>query len=167
MSVANQAYIFLWSVIGGMLIAFIYDAFRIKRKAVRTRSIIIYIEDLLYWIIVAVVMFFILFYSNEGEIRGYIFIGAVLGVILYILLLSKIIIGSAMFVIKIIYKILSTVWKILTYPFKLIYRILSVPGRFIWKYIRKIFSGVKRTSKSKVSRAVLQMKRLNNIRKKI
>ena len=61
-----------------MLIAFIFDLFRIKRKAVETGNLLTYIEDLLYWIIAALVMFAVVYLANEGELRGYIFLGVVM-----------------------------------------------------------------------------------------
>jgi hypothetical protein len=33
----------------------------------------IYVEDFFYWIIAALVMFAIVYLSNDGELRGYIF----------------------------------------------------------------------------------------------
>jgi len=66
-----------------MIIAFIYDAFRIKRRAVKTSALVTYIEDIIYWIIVSIIMFAVVYYSNEGEIRGYLFLGTILGAVLY------------------------------------------------------------------------------------
>ena len=62
-----------------MIIAFIYDVFRI-RKAIRTSNIIVYFEDFIYWILVALVLF-VVYISNEGELRGYLIVGAIIGII--------------------------------------------------------------------------------------
>ena len=51
---------------GGMLIAFIYDLFRVKRKTIRTKTLGVVIEDFLFWILAALVMFSVVYYSNEG-----------------------------------------------------------------------------------------------------
>ena len=166
-SVSNQAYVFLCSVIGGMLIAFIYDVFRIKRKAIKTRSIFIHIEDFLYWIIVAIVMFALVYYSNEGEIRGYIFLGNILGVILYSLLLSKIIINSSMFILNVIYKILKTICIVLLYPFKIVLKILKIPERFIFKILRGIYRKLRGAGKNRLAKVKIWRKVLKNFSKKI
>lgn len=166
-SVSNQAYIFLCSVIGGMIIAFIYDAFRIKRKAVKTRNLMIHIEDFVYWMLVAVVMFTVVYYSNEGEIRGYIFIGTVIGVILYIMLLSKIITESSLFIIKVVSSILKFVWRVVTWPFMISYRILRVPVRFVLKISGKAARKVKGAGKVRLAKAAIWRKIFKNFRKKI
>lgn len=38
-------------IIVGILLAFIYDLFRITRKAFTTKDFITYLEDILFWII--------------------------------------------------------------------------------------------------------------------
>lgn len=166
-SVSGQAQVFLYSVMGGILIAFIYDVFRIKRKAIKTSSIVIYLEDFIYWIIVAVVMFALVYYSNEGEIRGYIFIGTVLGVILYALMFSKIIMKSSLFIIGIICKVFKAVWMVITYPFRIIFKILGIPAGFFLKAFKKAFRGAKRIGRSNLSRVTVWKKMFRNIRKKI
>lgn len=98
----SQAINFLYTVIGGVAIAFVYDIFRILRKAVRTGSLVTYVQDLLFWLIVSVIMFLTIFYSNDGELRAYLFIGACIGVILYALLLSRIVMASSLFIIRIV-----------------------------------------------------------------
>lgn len=99
--VNSQALIFLYTVIGGAAIALVYDLFRILRKAVRTGSIVTFVQDLLFWLIVSVIMFLTVFYSNDGELRAYLFIGACVGVILYALLFSRIVMASSLFIIRI------------------------------------------------------------------
>jgi len=112
--VSSQAVIFLYTVIGGAAIALVYDLFRILRKAVRTGSLVTYAEDLLFWLIVSVIMFLTIYYSNDGELRAYLFIGACIGVILYALLLSRIVMASSLFIIRIV-----------SWPFRYIFRKLN------------------------------------------
>lgn len=161
-----QAQIFLYSVIGGIIIAFIYDIFRIKRKAIKTNAIFIHIEDFLYWIIVALVMFGVVYYSNDGEIRGFIFIGTVIGVTIYVMLLSRLVVGTSMIIIKAVYKTLHFIWKVLSYPFKLIYKILSVPAIFLLRIFRKSYRRIKHIGKNRLSKAAIWSKVLKNMRKK-
>ena len=127
-SISSQAYIFLCSVIGGIAIALIYDIFRILRKAVKTSNLATYMEDLVFWVLVAVVMFATVYYSNEGELRSYIFLGTFLGVVLYALLFSKAVMSSSLFIIRIVKGIIRTVWTVLSFPFKIIIRLLAIPG---------------------------------------
>lgn len=166
-SVDIQVYIFLYSLVGGMAIAFVFDLFRIKRKAVNSRTISIYFEDFLFWIIVAMLMLIIIYKSNEGEVRGYIFIGTILGLILYIMLLSKIVMHVFLTILHWLAKLIRILWIILTYPLKLIYKILRVPGRILWSWSRKQYRKARVTGRNRLSRAVLWKKIFKNARKKI
>lgn len=166
-SVSSQAYVFLWSIIGGALIAFVYDLFRIKRKTVRTVNILTHIEDLVYWILVALIMFGVVYYSNEGEIRGYIFIGTIIGVTLYTLLLSKAVMASCLLVISVISRIFLTMWKIVTFPVRLVLKILAGPVKYVLKLLKKLFRGARRSGKNNLSRMAVWGRRFKNIIKKI
>ncbi|MCX7922223.1 MAG: spore cortex biosynthesis protein YabQ [Clostridia bacterium] len=166
-SVSNQAYIFLCTVAGGMLIAFVYDLLRVKRRAIKTSTAVINIEDFLYWIAVALIMFSVVYYSNEGEIRGYVFVGTVLGVVLYSLMLSRFVIKSSLFIIGIVYKVIVTTWRIISYPIKIVIKILSIPARFAKKYVTKACRATKRAGKNRIAKARVWGKILKNIRKKI
>lgn len=166
-SVNTQALIFIYSVIGGMLIAFIYDAFRIKRKAVKTRSIAIFIEDFIYWIIVALIMLTMIHYSNEGEIRGYIFLGTAVGVILYISLFSRVVIKISLQVIEIICRIFRIIWRVLSFPFKLVIKIISIPCKYAEKGIRKAAGSARRAGRNRLAKVSMWRRVIKNFRKKI
>jgi spore cortex biosynthesis protein YabQ len=166
-SVSSQAYIFLCSIAGGMTIAFLYDIFRIFRKAVKTGNAITYIQDLLYWIIVALIMFLTIYYSNEGELRAYLFIGAFIGAVLYALLLSRIIIGSSLFIIRLIIKILKTIIFVISYPIRFIAGLLAKPAGKIIRKARKAAGKVRSSGRVRLSRLKFLKKGLKNIRKKI
>lgn len=117
------------------MIALVYDAFRVFRKAVKTGRIVTNVQDLLYWLIVSVIMFLTLFFSNDGELRAYLFVGAFLGVVLYTLLFSKIVMGSSLFIIR----IATTVVKAMV-------RFISIPVKCIIKYIMRMRENIKKKS---------------------
>lgn len=166
-SVTHQANIFLFSIVGGMLIAFIYDIFRIKRKTIRTRTLGVVIDDFVFWILVALIMFAVVYFSNEGEVRGYIFIGTVIGVVLYALLLSRIIMKFFFVIIFVLKKIFGTIWFIISYPFKIMIKILRIPCGFMMKITRRTARKVKRTGKSQMARLYMLKRRIKNMIKKI
>ena len=165
--VSNQAYIFLCSVIGGALIGFIYDVFRIKRKAIRTNSIALYIEDFIYWIIVSLVMFGMVYYSNDGEIRGFTFLGTAIGVVLYILLLSKYVIMVSLAAIRIVYRVLRVIWKVVAFPFKIVFRILRIPAGFLLNNMKRTCRKTRSIGRNQMSKAIIWGRIFKNIRKKI
>lgn len=150
-----------------MLMALVYDIFRILRKAVKTGGLVTYIQDLLYWLIVAVIMFLTIYYSNDGEIRAFLFIGAFIGVLLYSLLLSGIVINSSLFIIKIMTYVIKGVILILSYPVRLILRIFSAPARKLAGAAKKAAVKVRGSEKVKLSRFHFFNRKFRNLRKKI
>ena len=87
--ITNQVYVFFWSIIIGAILTLIFDIFRLMRRNKESRDIIVYIQDIFFWIIVAIVIIISAFITNSGELRGYMFIGYALGSMFYLLLLSK------------------------------------------------------------------------------
>lgn len=86
-----QLYIFFIFIVLGIIIAFIFDFFRILRKAFNTNNVITYLEDFIFCLLSGFLLIYCIFYYNNGELRLYLFIGVGIGIFLYILLLTKLI----------------------------------------------------------------------------
>ena len=67
----------------------VYDGVRIFRMLVHHGEIMVDVEDLLFWLFTAWMVFRTLFYYNRGALRGYAFLGMFLGVLLYTLTVSR------------------------------------------------------------------------------
>lgn len=115
----NQAYLFMIFMLNGLLIGIIFDIFRILRRSFQTSNLITYIEDILFWTISSLTIMYTLFVFNNGEIRGYIFIGLFLGIALYMLFLSKTIVKISVKIILFIKKIFLGILNIIAYPLKI------------------------------------------------
>lgn len=109
----NQAYLFLVFSMTGVAIGVLFDFFRILRRSIKTSNIITYIEDVLFWILTGLLVLYNIWYFNNGEIRIFMFLGIILGVLIYMSTLSNIL-------IKIFSTILQTIIKILEIPIKAI-----------------------------------------------
>lgn len=109
----NQAYLFLVFSLTGVAIGILFDFFRILRRTIKTNNIITYIEDVLFWILTGLLILYNIWFFNNGEIRIYMFLGIILGILIYMSTLSSIL-------IKVFSKILHTIIKILKLPFKTI-----------------------------------------------
>ncbi len=140
-SITNQAFIFLSSVVAGLIVGFVFDIFRILRKVIKTSNIITYLEDILFWILVAIIIFTLVFVTNNGELRWYEFLGVALGVIFYQLVFSMYIIKISVKVIEIIKKIIISTLRILLFPFVFLYKQLRKPCRHFIHWTKK---GLKR-----------------------
>lgn len=109
--VAEQVYIFLSSVLIGALMGIVFDFFRALRRKGNTKNIVVYIQDIIFWLIVAIIIITSSFILNNGDLRGYMIIGYLLGAILYMLILSNYIKGLFIIIMNFFGKIFSVILK--------------------------------------------------------
>lgn len=83
-----QVSIFLITLYGGMATGIIYDIYRAIRKAAKHGRLATALMDTLFILTLGVVITFMLYIANEGELRLYTFIGFALGFALYMTGLS-------------------------------------------------------------------------------
>lgn len=122
----NQLFCLLMFTLTGITIGILFDIFRILRKSFKTADIITYLQDILFWIFAGLIVLFAIFKFNNGEIRSYLFVGIAIGVLLYMLTISK-------FIVKYCVKLLQWLTKIISYPF-------CILGKFFKKIIIKPIS---------------------------
>lgn len=122
----NQIYCFFIFIVVGIIISILFDVFRILRKVFKTPDFITYIEDIIFGVLAGVIIIYSIFKFNNGEIRSYLFVGIILGILFYLFTLSK------MF-IKFGDKILTFLKKILLFPIKK----ALLFGKNILKFIKK------------------------------
>lgn len=77
--VRQESAFFLASVATGVILVWSYDMFRFFRRIVPHHMIAVSIEDIIYWLAVAFVIFGMIFEKNGGALRGYAFVGILLG----------------------------------------------------------------------------------------
>lgn len=131
----NQAYLFLVFSLTGVAIGVLFDFFRILRRTIKTSNVITYVEDVLFWILTGLLVLYNIWYFNNGEIRIFMFLGIILGVLIYMSTLSNIL-------INIFSKILQTIIRILEVPIKTILkifkRIMTTFTTIFTKFTKKI-----------------------------
>ncbi len=137
----NQALLFCVFIINGLLIGLLFDFFRILRKSFKTSDIITYIEDILFWILTGIILLYSIFTFNNGEIRFYMFLGVILGCIIYMLLFSRYIVNTITKIVLFFKKIIIKIINIIIYPLKtlikMLNKILKKPISFIIINFRK------------------------------
>lgn len=120
-----QLYIFLTSIYGGLISGLAYDIYRITRYYFKPKKIVTILEDLLFWIGISFIFFYIINKSNWASLRGYIFIGFFLGGFIYLKLLSKLIFPLWVKLFKGIITIISRIFRTISLPFRKIKNVLS------------------------------------------
>ncbi len=124
----TQLQLFFIFLINGLLIGLLFDFFRILRKTIKTADFVTYIEDALFWILTGLIILYSIFTYNNGEIRLFMFLAIILGIFIYLISISKIILSISVGTINIIKKI-----------FIMIFNILKIPIQFFMKLIKKLF----------------------------
>ena len=131
----NQAYLFLVFSLTGVIIGILFDFFRILRRTIKTSNFITYVEDILFWILTGFLILYSIWYFNNGEIRIYMFLGIILGVLIYMLTLSSIL-------IKIFSKLFRILINMLELPFKTIIsvfrKLITAKEKIFIKITKKI-----------------------------
>ena len=115
--ITNQAYLFLIFIINGVLIGLLFDFFRILRKSFKTKDMITYIQDIIFWILTGFIILYSTFTFNNGEIRIFMFVAILLGVVFYMMLISSYVIKVNVTIINFIKNIIVKTFNIILLPF--------------------------------------------------
>ena len=76
-------------VMVGGIIGVVFDCYRVLKGKINLQRITTDIYDLLFSILATLIIFIVLVLSNGGEIRIYIFLGLVIGELIYYFTVSK------------------------------------------------------------------------------
>lgn len=106
------------------------------RKTIKTADFVTYIEDILFWLLAGVLILYFIFTYNNGEIRFYMFIAILLGILLYISLISKFFIKTNVTIINFIKMAIITIFTIILMPFKFLLKLIMRIFKPIFSLIR-------------------------------
>lgn len=122
------------AVLRGALILVLYDVLRIFRRIVPHGIWAVALEDVLYWIGTALLIFQLLYRENDGAVRGYALVAVAVGMLLYHQTVSG-------WVVRHIAGILNWCLGIILKPLRAVYRkvvqVLRMAGRFYKKKLKK------------------------------
>ena len=151
--VLEQLWTLFCFILTGVVIGVVFDIFRIIRKSFKTSDIITYIEDILFWCLTGFILLFSIFAFNQGELRAYVFIGIILGIIFHLLVFF-------FFFVKIFVAILQFCKKILGIPFR-------ATVQFTKKYILRPSYHFLEKIKEKISKLEIKKQKKDKISDKI
>jgi spore cortex biosynthesis protein YabQ len=129
----------------GALLGVFLDVYRILTRRFTLRGWPISMIDLLFWVSSACFVFAVLLWSNWGEMRFYIMLAIIAGILFYLLLLTKpvshVLTKLLQFVEWVITKLIQLVEFVIYRPLvrlcSLFWRIVRTILLFIWKIITK------------------------------
>jgi spore cortex biosynthesis protein YabQ len=128
----TQEYMLVVSIMGGMLLGFIWDIYRLVRRYVKMGAVGTALGDLIYWIVSIYISVQLIFYVSYGNVRMFILLGFVLGALLYFYGISNYILKAFIFVVDFFIKIIRRVSLFMIKPISILAEkiaVLLVPVR--------------------------------------
>lgn len=143
-NLGDEFYIFLMAINYGLIIGVIYDLYRTFRYYTKPKKKLSLLEDLFLWIIITLIFFVFLVNNTDGVIRGFVFIGFLIGSIIYIKIISKYNFPILIKIFNLIFEIINEIIRIIVYPFKFILNILKPSTNKILNLFSFVFKDIKK-----------------------
>ncbi len=144
----------------GVVIGIFFDVFRILRKTFKTNNFVTYVEDTIFGVISGLFVISMFFIFSNGELRFYIFIALLLGLVMYFCTVSKYIIKVNVWIITLLKRILGFIFSPLRkFSILLVVKPLSIVKRKVKIArikIKSTFIRQKNIKKSKNEEGFLQ-----------
>lgn len=109
----------------------VFDGYRVISSELRFPRWWLPLLDVAYWAFAAVAVFRMLYASNNGEVRAYVFLGLALGAILHYWLLSSL-------VIKLVKWLINAVRAILSFLGKMVMLLIVKPVLLLLKFLKMV-----------------------------
>lgn len=139
-----QIYMFALCCGFGVVLAIIFDGFRIIRRLVRTGVGLTFVEDIIFWILSSLLFFLVILKFYNGEFRVFMVFGILLGAISYLGLISRFFIRISVALIGFFAKLMRKILFVLFLPLKLILKLLNKPLFFAVNVGRRGWQGIRR-----------------------
>ncbi len=150
-SVAYELTVFGGAGAAGVIIAFLYDMFRLKRRMVRTKTAMVHFEDIVFWVIAAIIFFLSSYVISNGETRAYYYMGSFIGGVLYFSILSRPLLW-----------LLTGLIRIILWPFVKLINILKPIIEIFICQIKKLLRKIRNRAAIGSYRTSINFKRLCN-----
>lgn len=117
-SVANQATVFLMCLLCGVVIGIVFDLSRCIRRLTNCGDVLTFVCDLLFMVMAFVIFFLCAVRFNYGDVRIFMIVSAMLGLIFYFFTLSKLFIFAVTYTVKFVVQIILLPVKLLIKIFR-------------------------------------------------
>lgn len=145
----NQAGIFMIYLLSGIFICLVYDIFRALRKTVKTADFVTLIEDVIFWLIVAIFLIYMIFIFGNGEIRLFMFVAICSGGTIYYLLISKYFMKISVSILTILKKVFVKIITLLMIPLKIFLKINRKISYIVCINFKNVEKNIKKIDKDR------------------
>ena len=139
-TIGQEATILGAAVLAGAGLFFLYDILIILRRIIPHREIWIGVQEFIYWLICTGVVFVMIYRENDGMVRGFALGGVVLGMLVYLLVLSRFVVRINVRIIK---AVLGFIRKTGIFFLRPYWRIWKKTAGLIRKQLKKFMKAVK------------------------
>ncbi|MCD7982418.1 MAG: spore cortex biosynthesis protein YabQ [Clostridiales bacterium] len=139
--ILKQAQLFVLAIPLGAALLFVYDLLRVVRRVVRHGTAGIAVEDMLFWIVSALLLFGFMYRQNEGVMRGFIILGAFFGMVFYRIFFSRRVVKGGTAVLSCIVRAFGRFFRAFCAPFRFF-------GSVFCSRFRKVFPIRKKSARS-------------------
>lgn len=163
---SEQLKLFLLSLGAGFILGIVYDILRTIRLTFTKGKALIFIFDILYFVIFALVTFLFFLATNKGEFRSYMIFGEILGWIFYYLSFG---IAAKSFTdafVSVVHKFFSLIYKIISAPFRLIFKVTSKIKSKFSQFFKKVQKKTQKNRKKLLPKLRLYVYNLLGVFKK-
>jgi len=115
-----QSQTVLYSILSGILIGILFDLYSMIR-GIKVPKIIVIIEDILFWVLTALIVFTFLLYKNYAFLGPYVYVFMILTLIIYLKIISSKVRKIEIYIIEKVSWLFRIIFKTLSYPVKIIY----------------------------------------------
>nr|WP_285891414.1 spore cortex biosynthesis protein YabQ [Paenibacillus pasadenensis] len=84
----TQGWTMAMLLLSGLMMGTVFDGYRVVSHELRFPRWILPVLDIAYWVVAALAVFRVLYASNDGEVRAYVFLGLLIGICLHYLAFS-------------------------------------------------------------------------------
>ena len=142
--IVQEVTFFLHSVLMGLVITFAYDWILIFRRLLKHGRILMSVEDLIYWFVCGISVFYMLYRENSGVLRWFAVVGAALGMLFYkIIIKNRFVNIMSTYIHKIMWFILRVI-QIVLKPIKCLFSAVRRFVRFLLRKFKKVKEFVKK-----------------------
>ncbi len=133
LSITQQLRCIIFSLLAGIITGVLFDLYRIIRGFNNVNKILTFLEDILFWIFAAIVVFIFLLLMDCVYIGIYVYAWITLGTYLYIKMISNTFVSFQYKFIKGFTKSFRVLRNIILYPFILIIYIIRTKNKGNYK----------------------------------
>lgn len=145
----TQFFSFWIAALFGVIYCLFYDVFRALRKTAVFSAVAIFFQDIIYFLIIAIVTFMLMLAFTDGEIRAYILVGILLGFLVCNFTISHFFKKFLNFLFALILKGFNAFCKGFSRSLEFIFRKIGEFCSFLLKNFKKMLKFFKKILKRK------------------